>query len=175
MRQKVPGLERENVLSAIQTNLTRKYSIVHKAYEYEAPTTDFWWARLVPSTNAHELLAQKAILDTAYSTSLKEYWLLLSNWLDAELPLRSEIDAVIRCGGVSDLLAAQVEKLFRYKPIYVPKAYSSNVLKPLGLEDKGREKEYIEFTKLNLHTRLVDAWGFFAIFSGYKNPNQEVA
>lgn len=175
MRQKVPGLEREDVLSAIQTTLNRKYSMIHKAYEYEADTTDFWWARLLPSTNAHEILAQKAILDTAYSTSLKEYWLLLSNWLDSELPLRSEIDAVIRCGGVSNLLATQVEKFFRYKPIYVPKAYSGNVLKPLGLEDSRREKEYIEFTKLNLHVRLVDAWGFFAIFSGYKNPNQEVA
>lgn len=174
MRQKVPGLEREDVLNAIQTNLTRKYSYVHRGYEYEAPETNFWWARLFKSTSA-DYLAQKALLTTAYETSLKEYWLLLSNWLDSELPLLNEIDTVVRCGGVSDLLTAQMKKYFFITPIYVPDAYSSNVLKPLGLEDKGREKEYIEFTKQNLHTRLVDAWGFFAIFSGYKNPNQEVA
>lgn len=174
MRQKVPGLEREDVLSAIQTDLTRKYSIVHRGYEYEAPETNFWWARLLNFTSP-DYLAQKALLTTAYETSLKEYWLLLSNWLDSELPLLNEIDTVVRCGGVSDLLTAQMKKYFRITPIYVPDAYSSNVLKPLGLEDKGREKEYIEFTKQNLHTRLVDAWGFFAIFSGYKNPNQEVA
>jgi hypothetical protein len=175
MRLKVPGLEREDVLNAIQTTFNRKYSYVSRAYEYEAPETNFWWARLLKSTSPEQLQAQKASLAAAYSTSLKEYWLLLSNWLDSELAPLNEIDVVVRCGGVSDLLAAEVKKFFRTTPIHVPDAYSSNFLKPLGLENKEREKEYLEFTKQNLHTRLADAWGFFAIFSGYKKPTQEVA
>ena len=174
MRQKVPGLEREDVLNAIGSRLNRKYSYVYKAYEYEAPTTDLWWARLLPSTSSEKSIDQKALLASAYSTSLKEYWLLLSNWLDSELPSMNEIDAVVRCGGVSALLTAQIKQFFRYKLISVPDAYSSNVLKPLGLEDPKREQEYIEFTELNLHTRMVDAWGFFAIFSGYKKQTAEV-
>lgn len=174
MRHKVPGLEREDVLNVVQTNLSRKYSTVSRAYEYEAPTTEFWWARLLKHNSPDQLQAQKAIFATAYSTSLKEYWLLLSNWLDSELPLRTEIDLVVRCGGVSDLLNAEVKKFFRYTPVYVPDAYSSNYLRALGLENPQREKEYLEFTKLNLHTRLADAWGFFAIFSGHKQPTKEV-
>ena len=174
MRHKVPGLERSDVLNVIQTNRNRKYSTVSRAYEYEAPTTDLRWARLLKHSTPDLLPAQKAIFATAYSTSLKEYWLLLSNWLDSELPLRAEIDVLVRCGGVSDLLNAEVKKFFCYTPLYLSDTYAINYLKALGLENQGREKEYLEFTKLNLHTRLVDAWGFFAIFSGYKQKTIEV-
>ncbi len=175
MRLKVPGLERSDVLNAIQTNLNRKYSYVSRVYEYEAPQTDFWWSRLLKSTSSDKSIAEKALLTTAYETSLKEYWLLLSNWLSSELPPMNEIDAVVRCGGVSDLLTAQMQKFFRYTPVNVPNAYTNSCLRPLGLENQGRETEYLEFTKLNLHTRLADAWGFFAVFSGYKKPTAEVA
>lgn len=168
MRQKVPGLEREEVLNALQTRFERKYLTFVKTYDYEVPINDFLWSRLLKSTSSEKSIAEKALLANAYKTSLKEYWLLLSNWVDSELPQMNEIDAVVRCGGVSDLLAGEIKKFFCSKPINAPDAYSSNLFRPLGLENKGKEKEYLEFTKLNLYTRMVDAWGFFAIFSGYK-------
>jgi len=78
--------ERIIQLNALQTTFNRKYFAISRTYEYEAPTTDFWWSRLVKSASSEKSIAEKALLASAYSTSLKEYWLLLSNWLDSELP-----------------------------------------------------------------------------------------
>ena len=171
MREKVAGLERKDLLRAMKT--TNKMIRGSRGY-FERPFTDINWDVITKS----DLEVEK--LQTAYETSLSEYWALVSNWLNSTLPNAIEIDGIFCCGGASGLLLDNVCQYFSGINVYRPLLCGDELKSVLNLENGYGYKEINDysnkkFLELNLVSRFTDVWGFFSVFSGYKVEQQEVA
>ncbi len=162
MRGKVAGLERKDLLRAMKT--TNQMMRGSGGY-FEKPFTDINWDVITKSEQEVEKL------QTAYETSLSEYWALVSNWLNSTLPHAIEIDGIFCCGGASGLLLDNVCQYFRGINVYLPLLCGDELKSVLNLEDYSNKK----FLELNLVSRFTDVWGFFSVFSGYKVQQEEAA
>ena len=165
--EKVPGLSREDILKAIESEFSESYGRVSSnktyfTYSQEYATIDF--SALVKSDKQ---LVQKeaAKIKNAYNTSLNEYWNLLKNWLEEILPRTKEIDAFVFAGGSYDLLHSHFTDYvssLEAKRLYTDAAEQ---LKRYLLHCKDPRKE--RFIRENLASRFADAWGFFVDFANY--------
>ena len=163
MRAKVPGLEREEVLLAFSTSLSN-YDKEGSGYGNQFTNID--WRRITKSLDFDKAQKELQMLQVACDTSFNEYCRLITNWLEESAPPRVQIDAVVRCGGASELLAPQINSFFQDIPQYVPSEYESPLMEALGF-NSADSPQVKEFISLNLPVRFADVWGLFVIFSNY--------
>ncbi len=160
MRARVPGLERNDVLLAFSTSMT---SNLNRRGE-DTTITTINWSRVTQERDEDKASVERRRLSDAYEIAIKEYWQLLVNWLDDCLPPRAEIDAVIRCGGASELLTPYIGDFFQDVPQYVPFGYTNQLMSALDLSSP-KSPRASQFIAQNLPTRLADVWGLFVVFT----------
>jgi hypothetical protein len=176
MREKVSGLERDDVLKAIEGTSKDAYYGYGGNYHRRHDRVKIWLdlKALAKSRSPEKLEREIEELKKVYETSLEEYWALLSSWLDSALPLRKEIDGVVRCGGASDWFESKLKNYFSGIEVSVPDGYSRELLEVLELDpDEAKDLEAREFIKQALPARFSDVWGFFAVFSGYREEEED--
>lgn len=171
MRGYVAGLSRNDVLRAIKTQ--------HNGYWKQGSwpkkiASEINWSVITKSTDPERARAEVEKLESAYATSKREYWALLSNWLNSTLPPKTDIDGVFCCGGAAEFLLERVSEYFKGIEVLMPESCPSELGEALRM-DKEIKENNSEFLKLNLINRFTDVWGFFSIFSGYQIKEQEVA
>jgi hypothetical protein len=170
MRSKIPGLEREEVLMALSTQMKQVHLEREGEYSYKDALTSINWKAIVKSNKPEAEKEEILRYHQAYNTSSNENWQLISSWLSSVLPPISQINAVVRLGGTSDLLAERLHQFFGSIPVYLPHGYGDEVMKALGLFSSQASERRYEFIRANLPMRLMDVWGLFAFFSGYPKP-----
>lgn len=172
MREKVAGLSREDVLRAIKTEHTGYWK---QGTSHKKVSTEIDWNRITKSNSPERACMEVEKKKTAYGTSLSEYWVLLSNWLNSTLPSMTDIDYVFCCGGASIFLFDHVSKYFPGISVSTPVDCPTELSQALNI-DKSIKETNDDLLKLNLVNRFTDVWGFFSVFSGYQvEQQQEVA
>ncbi|MEL4895475.1 hypothetical protein P9B04_08475, partial [Crocosphaera sp. Alani8] len=136
-------------------------------------TKDFC-KRSTKSTEKERAAIEVSKLSSAYDTSLREYWALVSDWLNSTLRPKTEIDGVFCCGGAAEFLLDLVSDYFEGIEVLMPSACPSELGEALRIDKEIKENNE-EFLKLNLINRFTDVWGFFSIFSGYEVEQKEAA
>ncbi len=171
MRVHVAGLERNDVLRAIKTQHTGYWK---QGSWPKKMKSEINWSVITKSTDFERAAIEVEKLQCAYATSLREYWALLSDWLNSTLPPPTEIDGVFCCGGAAEFLWAHVSDYFEGIEVLMPETCPSELGEALRIDKQIKEKNE-EFLKLNLINRFTDVWGFFSIFVGYQVTLQEAA
>jgi len=177
MREKVPVLERDDVLRAIQSAAGERVYLDNDDClgASQAGSSEIVWSAIAKSHDSKRAAQEVSELKKAYAASLAEYWLLLSNWLNEALPQRTEIDAVVRCGGAAEILEHKICEYFQGIPVQLSfGSEQKELLKALKMNLPSQRKDS-DFIKQNLAVRFADVWGLFAIFSGYKQIQGEAA
>ncbi len=171
MGHKVAGLQRNDVLRAIKTQ--------HNGYWKQGSwpkkiASEINWSVITKSTDKERAAIEVEKLSSAYDTSLREYWALVSDWLNSTLRPKTEIDGVFCCGGAAEFLLDLVSEYFEGIEVLMPSACPSELGEALRIDKEIKENNE-EFLKLNLINRFTDVWGFFSIFSGYEVEHKEAA
>lgn len=155
-RQKVPGIEREQVLKIIETKGSVKYDWQKDIYLLENCTTGVNFASLKDKQRDVDMLKK------AYQASLDEYTRRIALWLqDCDL---SDLDVLWCCGGAAPFIFGKIRELYPNLNLFRPINESSKLWKALGYDRCDYPPELIQ---QNLIERTIDAWGFFVVFSDY--------
>jgi len=154
-RQKLPGVQREDILKMIEIKGHVLYNWEKGVHELEKTGIIFDYSKIRGINSKEEF-------NDAYQNSLEEYWRLISAWLD-ELGL-GEIDEIWCCGGAAPFIIGNLKKEFTNIFIHDMKKQTSLMWKSLGYDKENYPKELIEE---NLAERLVDVWAYFMVMSDY--------
>lgn len=167
-REKLPGVERESVLEAINF----QGSVIHdwnkRMYTFINRKVGVDFSQIIRSSESAKI--QEA--NTAFFESLEEYWTLISDWLDELLPVMKSIDEFCICGGASVFLMSHLQKKLGQVKISELENERNELWQALGYDDHSYPQEFIE---QNLTERMLDVWGMYAIFTNYFEKQGEVA
>jgi len=169
---KVPWLDKASLISAISTKIKKSKTLAEE--ETFTTETTINWELLIRESNPKKAARIKQKLEQNFEIALDEFWRVLSQRVTAKLPLPSHhnIDSVIRCGGTTDLLTAQIENYFKNATVTPPKGIG-RLVKALGLEYNRFLTE--QFFRQNLPLRFADIWGAMLVlaelFEIYFPPN----
>lgn len=158
MVEKVPTLEKKDLIRAISTKTEENWSYSSDLYNYKEVETKLQFEALSRKSESQQL-------EQAYQTSLSEYWKLLSDWLDEILPQVKEINLMVFGGGSYQLLKTQLAQYADSWDAECLETSAKDDLKKYLLWNDAPHKE--RFLKENLGVRFADAWGFFLKFADY--------
>ncbi len=154
-RQKLPGVQREDILKMIQIKGHVLYNWEKGLHELEKTGIIFDYSKIRGINSKEEF-------NDAYQNSLEEYWRLISAWLD-EVGLE-EIQEMRCCGGAVPFVIGNLKKEFTSISIQDIRSEISLMWQTLGYNKENYPKELIE---QNLAERLVDVWAYFMVMSDY--------
>jgi len=155
-KEKVPGIEREEVLKMIKTKGNVNYDWQKDVYELKDLSTHVNLSVLEDAQRSADMLKR------AYQASLDEYWRRIFLWLKECVP--KDLDAIWCCGGAAPFLISKIQKSYPNLKICKPTAEINSLWKAFGYDRQNYPSELLED---NLIERMIDAWGFFVIFSDY--------
>ena len=168
------GLSREDIQSAIYTGVERV--INHQtALGEDKSVTNLAVEDLVRARDPQRAQAQKRRLKAAVASSRKEYWQLLTSWLDEVLPSQRHLDRLIYTGGTSGFFEQELRDYLskKYSKIGVGSTdeIEQELLSVLDLSEAGLKK----FQQQQLPLRFADAWGVFKSFVNYDTASLSLA
>lgn len=160
---KVPGISKDDLGRSIYTS---SENVFNRARLETKPVfkTEIAFQNLALNHDASKASLEVERLKQAYQTSLEEYWILLTNWLNESLPRNRELDAIVYSGGACVLLE---EKLREYTASRNALHHTSGATEQVQKNLKVSKQEEKEFVAKNLAIRFADAWGFFVDFADY--------
>jgi len=155
-REKLPGVEREEVLRIIQMEGKIKYNWNKESFNLENYNLFLNFEKLV------KMGADREFVKKAYKVSLEHYSSLIMSWLEDSVPFNLEI---LNClGGATPFLIQKVGTNFTNCEVNQTGEQYSEFLKALNFKKAHYPKELIQD---NLIQRMMDVWGLFAVFSDY--------
>ena len=166
--EKVPGLTRSDFLKSLSSEY-KEDNWIDRSYDYERVSINFsYLAKELKNMGSEEcarISQEIEAIEKAYTLCLKEYCILLQNWLEETLPKQSDIDTLIFAGGSYDLLSDWWSSYLINSEIRVlENQMESNLTRQLFHSDRTGLKGFV---KDNLASRFADAWGFFLHFAEY--------
>jgi hypothetical protein len=155
---KSSGQSRDSIMQAFRVTS----SDIVGAYNYS-----IFSAALVKTSRAENREREKQELEQAITSALKEYWLLLENWLDRLIPDPRQLERIIICGGAAVFLESEIRSYFRGATVdFGTAVWIEQITKHLSLSIK--EKQELAF-------RLADVYGMFVDFVAAHSESEVVA
>jgi len=151
-KEKVPGLENDDVFQIIQMQGKVDYDWQKDSYKLEERKLVF------DLTALKRLKMENFDFKSPYQASLEEYSRLILSWLDEKMP--SNIRVLFCLGGATPFLIDKIKAKFPDCAIERPTSDIDDLWKALNF-DRHRYPE--EFVKENLLERMMDVWSLFAI------------
>ena len=172
--QQTSGLTRDAIQSAIYTRIER---VINRktALGEDKSVTNLAVEDLVRARDRHRAEVEKRRLKTAVANARKDYWQLLTAWLDEVLPSQRHLDRLIYTGGTSGFFEQELQSYLskKYSKIGVGSTdeMEQELLSVLGLSELGLKK----FEQEQLSLRFADAWGIFKRFAKFNTASLSLA
>lgn len=160
------GLTRENIQSSVYTCQERVIN-PKTALGEDKSVTKIAVEDLVKARDPQRAKAEKSRIETAISNSRKEYWQLITAWLDETLPSQRHLDNLIYTGGTSGFFQQELQNYMSKKYSHIKVSSTEEIGQELLLALNLSDSEVKKFEKQELPLRFADAWGLFINFVQY--------